>query len=247
MKRFLILLSILCFGAYADTITINWGVDNKPYTTTTCEIDGDVILPPVSKRGHVFRGWQPEHFDRGTFADYVSVPNDVVYYHIDYHQTHKPQKGDYITIVDTSDYHGEPDNEMFIYKTSSMYGGSGPSTFSFVVNDVKTNCTKSSPVGTLSCSISNTGIYVYAGAQSSHSYVDLYFYTDAEHTRLISILYNGVLRDHVTMPWGGEAEAYVYYLDLSITYSGTWRFVYDGVWEIDGKNGWKPDVQISNE
>ena len=35
------------------------------------------------------------------------------------------------------------------------------------------------------------------------------------------------------------------YSDVKI--SGTWRFVYDGVWETDGKNGWKPDVQISNE
>ena len=64
----------ICTLAIADNITINWGIDNQLYTTTTCTVGGDVILPSISKRGHVFRGWQPEHFDRGTFANWEAVP-----------------------------------------------------------------------------------------------------------------------------------------------------------------------------
>ena len=34
------------------------------------------------------------------------------------------------------------------------------------------------------------------------------------------------------------------YLISDDTYRGKWRFVYNGDWATDGKNGWQPDSQI---
>ena len=73
------------------------------------------------------------------------------------------------------------------------------------------------------------------------------FYTDATRTTPIPVLRgNGTISNCILTSCTQAAEAYVYFPDISVTYSGTWRFVYDGVWETDGKAGWKPDYQISS-
>lgn len=60
MKKFLILLSILCFGAYADTINLHWlNEDGTTYQNSTCTVDGDLELPtPPTKYGYTFTGWK---------------------------------------------------------------------------------------------------------------------------------------------------------------------------------------------
>ena len=60
MKKILIILSMLCFGAYADTINIHWlNDDGTMYENTTCTVDGDLELPtPPTKTGYTFAGWE---------------------------------------------------------------------------------------------------------------------------------------------------------------------------------------------
>jgi len=61
MKRFLILLSMLCFGAYADTINLHFvNEDNTTYENKTCTVGGDITLPTTAptKRGYNFVGWK---------------------------------------------------------------------------------------------------------------------------------------------------------------------------------------------
>ena len=237
MKRFIFLLTtiFICTITYAENITINWGVDNQPYTTTTCEIGGDVILPPVSKRGHVFRGWTAEHFDRGTFADWTQVPNSYTAYSQNYLGTQKPEKGDYITITDVSDYHGAYDNEISIYRSDY--------NFTFVINGTtynKRTNTQSYENG-FNLAIPSIGLTIRGPWWGN----TIYFQTYSDNTIPYYVLYNNTTTASFTPPNNEMVSAY--YPDISITYSGTWRFVYDGVWEIDGKNGWKPVEQISNE
>ena len=57
MKKFLILLSILCCGI-AAAHTINWRVDGNIYQTTTCD-SGESITPPTPpyKYGYHFKKW----------------------------------------------------------------------------------------------------------------------------------------------------------------------------------------------
>ncbi len=227
----------------AETITLNWGVDNQPYTTTTCEIGGDVILPSVSKRGHVFRGWQAEHFDRGTFADYLSVPTSVSLYSANYHGVRTPQKGDYITITNASDYHGGYTKEMHI--THNATGASwnlNNMTYNFGIDGVTYSGTRSDGRNSVNVNIPSAGIYTRVnGGQTI-----IYFYSDANRTVPLYILYNGQVVNNIDAGWQAY-DAYAYYQDISMIYSGTWRFVYDGFWEVDGINGWKPSEQIISE
>ena len=55
------LLSILCCGAYADTINLHWlNEDGTTYQDSTCTVDNDLILPatPPTKYGYTFTGWK---------------------------------------------------------------------------------------------------------------------------------------------------------------------------------------------
>lgn len=61
MKKFLVLLSILCFGAYADTINLHWlNEDGTTYQNSTCTVDSDLNIPttPPTKYGYTFTGWE---------------------------------------------------------------------------------------------------------------------------------------------------------------------------------------------
>lgn len=61
MKKFIAF--IFCgitftFIANAESINIDWIVDNETYTTTTCNIGDDLILPAApTKYGYTFQGW----------------------------------------------------------------------------------------------------------------------------------------------------------------------------------------------
>lgn len=49
---------VVACNVYANTETIQWYVDGNLYDTTTCESDGDIILPTApTKRGYTFLGW----------------------------------------------------------------------------------------------------------------------------------------------------------------------------------------------
>ena len=234
MKRFLILLSILCFGAYADTITINWGIDNQPYTTTTCEIGGDVILPSVSKRGHIFRGWQAEHFDRGTFADWDSVPTNTNSYLSDRYESNIPKQGDYMLVFDASDYatinfvarQANIGNDYYKDVTVTYKGKV------YTYNHIKQNNQDVFILG---------GIIKIKSPNNNWQYValqDIEYNNTVYHTGDVFFSRGSWWFTDLTVKVSLYSESRIY---------GRWRFVYDGVWEVDGKAGWKPDVQISNE
>ena len=67
----------------ADTIDIDWIVDGQTYDSTTCNMGGDVTLPPTpSKTGYTFMGWQidytPIEYLESTGTQYIDtgiVPN----------------------------------------------------------------------------------------------------------------------------------------------------------------------------
>ena len=43
----------------AENVSIDWMIDDNVYTSTTCNMGGDLILPQTpSKPGYVFRGWR---------------------------------------------------------------------------------------------------------------------------------------------------------------------------------------------
>lgn len=62
MKKFLTLIFTLCIIdiAHADSVNINWYVDDSVYTTSTCTVGGDITLPTAPNiPGHTFLGWKP--------------------------------------------------------------------------------------------------------------------------------------------------------------------------------------------
>lgn len=223
---------MLCFGAYAEQITINWGVDNKSYTTTTCEIGGDVVLPVVSKRGYVFRGWKAEHFDRGTFANWTTVPNIVNGYASDSYGSQMPKKGDYIIISDASDY-----NTVKIYSVqvnSPSFHKNFTVTYQGVIHEYK------------NIEQGNQDFYILDGAIRITSTKNTWRYIAVQDIEYKNVVYHSGEVFVANNSW--------YYVDLTVNaslysdkISGTWKFVYDGVWEQDGISGWKPVEQIIGE
>ena len=81
MKKFLVLLSILCFGAYADTINLHWlNEDGSTYQNSTCTVDSDLNIPttPPTKYGYTFTGWEivnytPIEYLESTGTQYIDT------------------------------------------------------------------------------------------------------------------------------------------------------------------------------
>ena len=239
MKHFFVLFPFLfCIYAHADTIDLHWGVDNQTYDTTTCTVGGDVTLPtPPTKRGHTFIGWTAEHFDRGRFVDWDSVPTSMNSYSIDTHNNKTPLNGDYIIINNTcSILHISDVNSITFYHEKNYQN------FKYDYYDASTGITaryilpRSGVFGLndeLRASVPGNGyIYIYANNINN----TIYNYK----------LYNTPDEEIVKQDWTVE-DTFVFYFPNTSEYScGTCRFVYDGVWDVDGKNGWKPDYQIIN-
>ena len=230
MKRFALLITALlaCNTLKADTITINWGVDSSIYDTTTCEIGNDVLLPTTpTKRGYIFRGWTAEHFDRGTFANYASIPQNANNYQSDMYNNQTPLSGDYITITEACDYFVD-DNPNLSFETHSTGGETASidvtvlgKTYNYFFRNVSSKTR-----------IGNTNFFIqYSGT----------WQVSADVPMIINNVFYPV----------GSVYSWSYNRVVNFDASGcvnasTWKFVYDGVWEIDGKNGWKPDYQITS-
>ena len=64
MKRFGFILCAMffCITAIAQTISIDWKVDNNIYNQSTCEYGGDLNVPTApTKYGYTFNGWASLH------------------------------------------------------------------------------------------------------------------------------------------------------------------------------------------
>ena len=224
----------MCIGAHAEQITINWNVDNQIYTTTTCEVGGDVVLPPVSKRGHIFKGWIAEHFNRGTFTNWDNVPNKASWYIFDINNNQTPLEGDYI-IVEDSYYcdKAEVESDFFDVTIYPLYKGN---KVDVIYQGVKT--TISFPADSFSNFL--------VGPNN-----DISISQDSVNGISISAKYK-VKIDGKEYKSGTCIECkgnrYLIYSYRVFfpprVYSGTWKFVYHGIWESDGKNGWTPVEQI---
>ena len=48
----------ICTVAFAQTINVNWKIDDTTYATNTCEYGGTLTVPtPPTKYGYTFQGW----------------------------------------------------------------------------------------------------------------------------------------------------------------------------------------------
>lgn len=231
MKRFLLFISALfiCNIAIADDITINWSVDNQPYTTTTCEIGGDVVLPSVSKRGHVFRGWK-KNYDRGMFDNWASVPSNTNQYLADTNNNRTPLENDYIIVEDSSEY-TLATNKIVIKRTVSNL----MQNIEIYYNNIKYDYDRSV-----------TDATNFANNAFTIQYKDNYYITFNKFKTVFENNTYGIGDRLRVQGYGYTGTRTGFELSTSL-YSGTWRFVYDGVWETDGKTGWKPVEQIISE
>lgn len=231
MKRLLFFLSLcfICTAAVTEQISINWGVDNQLYTTTTCEIGDNVILPSTpTKRGYTFRGWKKDSFNRGTWPNWSDVPQVANAYQIDIYDNHTPKLNDYIIVSDTSSY---PVNAIIIDKPAASSAYNAP--IKCTVNGVETTVVYAR----------ETVAYICDGLIKVSCFSSNYFsfYANAD------LYYEGVLFHQgdfiLEQHWMRSLK-----FAVSLTkINGAWRFIYTGLWDKDGRLGWKNVDTIVNE
>lgn len=228
MKRIICVLCLLCCGvAFAGQVTINWGADNQIYTTTTCEVGGDVILPaPPTKRGYTFRGWKKDSFNRGTWANWEELPNNNMSYPEDVYGNRTPMENDYMVVVDASQYTPGMTESIIISKE--------PSSHILVINGVnvgKPNQTVTYTFDTVTYTVEST-----AGGGSIKVFANK------------NVQYNGQLKivgtPAILTAYASTIESSKIYYSKLDNLSGPWRFVYHGIWADDNESGWKPEQQI---
>jgi len=221
----------MCGIAIAEQITINWGKDNTIYTVSTCTVGGDVVLPqPPTKRGYIFKGWVAEYFNRGTYADWASVPQNKTGYAIDIYTQTTPLRGDYIIVEDASDYTG------LLVKTHSR--GSNDASIDVTILDTQETYNY---------------LYSYVTSKTRIGYTDFYIqYAPWKFSADVPMIINNVIYP-VGSDYSWSYNQYVIFVAKEANanpigrYTGAWKFVYHGVWETDGIAGWKPAEQIVGE
>ena len=237
MKRLLFFLSLcfICTAAVTEQISINWGADNQLYTTTTCEIGDDVILPSApTKRGHIFKGWIAEHFNRGTWSTWSAVPNDASLYLSDSYNNTVPVNNDQIIIQNSSDYINIDNRVVIELYHIEQYRYLKIITNRTVVKDAAfklENFPYNSEYGTENIRFK----IVIDGRIASFIALTKIKYNDTVYN-IGETIFSCSLYDN--------NRAYTL-RDYAEDFSGTWRFIYRGTWEQDGKNGWKPETQIT--
>lgn len=233
-KLFLFVSALLISGTVvADTINIKWGVDDQTFTTTTCEIGGDVVLPtPPEKPGYIFKGWVKDVFNRGTFANWQAVPSDPSYYTPDYHNNNAPLNGDYIIVEDASWYIGD-------YITSSVQVitvSSGAAIIKII--DLASGAEYTYDYRSVAGDGKNVPGTDFHIANNNHTF----YISSSKYMSMNGTIYT----TNAEYGWGMFNN--VDFIAYSYTpHLGTWKFVYEGDWETNGKDGWKPVEQIVSE
>ena len=199
--------------AFADTETINWYVDGQTYLNTTCESGSTVVLPNApTKTGYSFVGWR-EAANRGTYANWASVPENSNQYSTDEYNITTPMYGDYIFVTNMEDYP---------YKNFTLKCVS--SEFQIIINGQTISYEKIFPV-------KNIGP---AGCLT----------VETSNGKLIfnkTVKQGNTIRNAGTYIWIGCTNTY----NFELVCDGTWKFVYEGEWLRDGKQGWKIKEQIT--
>ena len=248
MKFCMVFISLLLgTTVFAETIDINWYKDNQLYQTTTCEIGNDVLLPTApTKRGHIFKGWMAKHVNRGTFENWSFVPSNINNYLVDGNGNKTPLINDYIIVEDASAKASINAEYSYALKLNIPPNKRWGSTvwYSYDGGITKQLLDPDQTYQTIHIKDPNddtiTIIDVVIGGQIS-----------VISRKPVNI--NGVLYDANTTlkTWAvTTADSNSWYdtiLYTKDTLSGTWKFVYNGIWAVDGKKGWVPQEQIANE
>ena len=233
MKKILLcLFAIFCFSyAYADTVNINWGADNQLYTTTTCDIGTDVILPtPPTKRGHTFRGWKKDSFNRGTWPDWDTVPNIENQYLSDVYGNTTPMANDYMVVEDASGYTPDMTKSIIVSKPNSAHY--------IIINGVSVGYPNQIRTYTLD------GVTYTLNNSSGGANIKLYADKNVKYKGRIIPAGSPIIATYYS---GGEIPKRNLYYSDSEPLNGKWKCVYKGIWAENNESGWIPVEQIVNE
>ncbi len=211
---------------------------NTTYAQTTCTIGGDVILPTISKRGYIFRGWSP-FFYRGRFPNWSDIPS----YSSEYIDI--PIENDRIVVVDASDYITPEANTHHKFKVVNL-------------NDInRWTIQITNELGIVKkyyFADGFNGVWKaidddYSLRYNSGNPGKWRIKSNNEKDTRISIdgrIYEGdVLLVETNYPITQEVSVGI--PAATGQHQGMWMFVYHGNWATDGKYGWKPVYQITNQ
>ncbi|MBR3510997.1 MAG: hypothetical protein IKN73_02945 [Alphaproteobacteria bacterium] len=227
---------MLCFGANADTINLDWYKDGELYDQTTCEIGQDLDLPVIqpSKHGYDFDGWIAS-FYRGKFSTWDTVPTDYRSYYPDYTGSTKPTYIDYMVVEDPSGY-VKPGMPIQIYN-EPMSGGTAFARFVFGATDITLNHNEVFQRGAKGFIIGTNGNQLRITYAS-----EVWKLTPLD----VPVIVDGVVKpiNEIALQWHyARPSQETLYKEINFTgqsgYEGTWRFSYQSDnWDASGKNGW---------
>ena len=182
---------------------------------------------PPTKRGYTFRGWKKDSFNRGTWANWSAVPSVDYSYPEDYHGNRTPTMNDYMVVVDASEYVPGLTESIIVSKPNLAHY--------IIINGVSvgmSNQVKTYTFDGVTYTVENTG-----GGRVVSLYADKTVQYKGQ------IIPAGTAIITTTYSSGAIEPANLYYSKLD-NLSGTWRFVYHGIWADDNESGWKPEQQI---
>ena len=221
--------------AKQDTLTAGTNI-----TITEDAQTGDLVISSVAQ----------ESFFRGRFENWSNVPTDPTYYEQDLHNPPSkiPEANDYIVVNDMSDWRPVNFDDSFeVWNNSKNY----QTIWSWKYDNVIT--TKS----------------IVYNPDSSLKPEDQWFEYFGPHNEVlvrrtsqtVSVIAQTTLRYNDTVYTVGQTlfreslngdgcdSTHPHTIEFSNSTErkeGTWRMRYQGVWDTDGKNGWKPEYQIEN-
>lgn len=177
-----------------------------------------------------------ESFFRGRYANWAEVPVNNESYLVNYRGERTPSYNDYIVVEDASTYVSDFDKTMTIIHDESTYR-----TIQVTENGVTT---------TYDLFINaNTPAEIILGSGSVSIRADsAWFNGNINYTALRPVKVGNRYYEV-----GDKILSYNYYVTNSIdinystesnAYQGSWRFFYNGVWDTNGIEGWKPEYQI---
>lgn len=169
-----------------------------------------------------------ESFFRGRFTDWADVPTIAQMYNLDFNNNRKPTNNDYIVVEDASGFTPGLDIELAISQTGTRefviegiknYAPAAPDSVSWELDDITI---------TASFAVGGDGLRTYFTANKT-VLCDGVVYAPGEY--FAKIVYYG------------DPGRNIYYSNNE-SLSGSWRFVYRGVWDTDLTSGWKAEYQI---
>ena len=217
-----------------------------PGTNITIEEDsqtGELVISSVAQ----------ESFFRGRFENWSNVPTDPTYYEQDLHNPPSkiPEANDYIVVNDMSDWRPTDFDDSFqLWNDSKTYTTVWAYNYdntvikdSVVYSNYPTNSVERpewemlfGPHNEVLLRRPKSGGRVYVIAQTTLRYND-------------TIYSAGQTIFSEDLPGDGCDSTHPHTIEFSNSTErkeGTWRMRYQGVWDTDGKNGWKPEYQIEN-